>query len=271
MLGLHMVGGSTGFALGPILGGLIANILGWRFAFIILSIPALVAAPLVLRKFRLSERANNGEQLSQALISKDAPVKATSGFSSIVKALRPIAVVCALTILAQLIVGCAMAFFPLYLVDKHGILAAYAAMWLGVVRGGGMAGSLLGGWLSDKWGRKNVVLLSIITVGPALYLITLLPFNIALIAVFVLFGIIVLMRQPAIQTLLLDTAPAQHRTTVIGFYFFLSMEGMSLVQPVAGHFMDAYGIVRVFNVIALISVGLSVVALLWVIRSKLSR
>jgi hypothetical protein len=34
------------------------------------------------------------------------------------------------------------------------------------------------------------------------------------------------------------------------------------MQPVAGHFMDIFGIVAVFNVIALISVALSVVVLL---------
>ena len=47
-------------------------------------------------------------------------------------------------------------------------------------------------------------------------------------------------RQPALQTLLLDTTPPQLRATVIGLYFFLSMEGRSLVQPVAGYFMDKY-------------------------------
>ena len=35
-IALHMVGGSIGFAIGPILGGIIAGITGWRFAFIIL-------------------------------------------------------------------------------------------------------------------------------------------------------------------------------------------------------------------------------------------
>ena len=39
MLGLHLVGGNIGFVLGAVLGGLIANMLGWRFAFIILCVP----------------------------------------------------------------------------------------------------------------------------------------------------------------------------------------------------------------------------------------
>ena len=95
------------------------------------------------------------------------------------------------------------------------------------------------------------------------------PFNLALIATFVLFGMVMYMRQPAMQTLLMDTVPAQLRATVLGAYFFLSMEGMSLLQPVAGQFMDIFGIVQVFNIIALIGVALSLVALFWPRRPKL--
>jgi len=48
---------------------------------------------------------------------------------------------------------------------------------------------------------------------------------------------------------------------MFGIYFGLALEGQSLIQPVAGHFMDIFGIAAVFNGIALISVGLSLGAL----------
>ena len=48
-----------------------------------------------------------------------------------------------------------------YLVDKHNIAPAYAAMLLGIMRSGGIAGSLFGGWLSDKWGGKNAIFFAI--------------------------------------------------------------------------------------------------------------
>jgi len=154
-----------------------------------------------------------------------------------------------------------MAFIPIYLVDKHNIAPGYAAMMLGIIRGAGIVGSLFGGWLSDRWGRKNAIFLSLVATGPALYLLTILTFNAGLIMVFILFGMFMYMRQATVQPLLMDSVPAHLRATVFGIYFGLSMEGMSLVQPVAGHFMDIFGIVQVFTVIALISVGLSIVAL----------
>ena len=43
------------------------------------------------------------------------------------------------------------------------------------------------------------------------------------------------------------------------------------MQPVAGYFMDIFGIIEVFHVIALISVALSLIALLLVKKPKLRR
>ena len=92
-----------------------------------------------------------------------------------------------------------------------------------------------------------------------------------LIVIFVLFGMFMNMRPAAMQPLLMDSIPPEVRATVLGIYFGLSMEGMSLIQPVAGHFMDIFGIVQVFNIIALITIALSVGALLLAKRPKLHR
>lgn len=270
-LALHMVGGSCGFVIGPVLGGLIAAIMGWHFAFIFLGIPALVAVPLVLTKLKQQKQVNDGELISQAPVKNDTVATPKHRPPSLWQALRPIAIVTALVILTQLIAGSAMSYMPIYLVDKHNIAPAYAAMMMGIIRGGGIAGSLLGGWLSDKWGRGNAIFLALVATGPVLYLLTQLPFNFGLMVIFVLFGVLMYMRQATIQPLLMESTPPEVRATVFGIYFGLGMEGQSLIQPVAGHFMDIFGIVYVFNIIALISVSLSIGALLLASRHKLRR
>jgi hypothetical protein len=60
----------------------------------------------------------------------------------------------------------------------------------------------------------------------------------------------------------MDSVPSYLRATVFGVYFGLGIEGQSLIQPVAGHFMDIFGIADVFTAIAIITVGLSLVSLL---------
>jgi len=260
-IALHMVGGSFGFAIGPILGGLIADSFGWRYAFIILIIPALVAIPLVLRKLRL-HNDNNVNKIARIEAGKDSQVPITSKEAGLGKIVRSIALVTGLSILFQFVTGCIMSYLPIYMVDVHLILPAYATMMMGLVRGGGIIGSLFGGWLSDKWGRANAIIITLVSLGPIIYILTNLPYNAGLIIIFLIFGIFTYMKQSTTQPYLLYNVPPHLRSTILGIYFGLGMEGTSLFQPIAGHFMDIYGIAQVFDVIALISVGLSVITLL---------
>ena len=120
VIALHVVGGSIGFTVGPIFGGLIAELLGWRFAFIILSLPALAAVPVILKKFRQLE-------LGSSVKSHQQPSRPAIHSTSIWQTLRAIGIIFVLAVLIHLIAGAAMAFIPVYLVDKHHIAPAYAA------------------------------------------------------------------------------------------------------------------------------------------------
>ncbi|MBI2288658.1 MAG: MFS transporter, partial [Chloroflexi bacterium] len=90
VLGFHLVGGSAGFMFGPVVGVLLAAILGWRFVFVIMSIPALVAVPLVLRKLRQQKRASDAASVSKAATSSASPAQPISGRITIIQVLRPI-------------------------------------------------------------------------------------------------------------------------------------------------------------------------------------
>jgi MFS family permease len=262
VIALHMVGGSIGFSMGPLLGGLIAETLGWRFAFIILSFPAILAVPLILKKFALIEKAAGIMPSRQASGKEPPQIRAGVGRVNVIQALRPIATILFLCVSMQLIAGIAMSFAPLYLVDKHGVTPAFAAVLVGILRFGGIAGSLFGGWLSDRWGRKQAIFLSLVATGPVLYLLTILPYNAGLVIILVTFGMFRYMTQATMQPYVMDSVPPYLRATAFGIYFGMALEGQSLLQPVAGHFMDIYGISSIFTVIALTSAGLSLVTLL---------
>ncbi len=267
VIALHMTGGSIGYALGPILGGLIAGIMSWRFAFFAMAVPTLVAVPLVLKKLRRPSR-----EAGKTFSADDSGVNHQPRHRpGIISVLRPIAIIIGLAITIQLLGGTAMAFLPIYLVDNLGVTPTAAALLVGVTRGGGILGSLFGGWLSDRWGRKQTIFMTLAATGPVLYLLTRLDYHAGLILVMVLFGMIMYMRQAAVQPFLMDNVPALMRGTVFGIYFGLGMEGMSLLYPMAGFFMDEFGILSVFNGIALSSVALSILTLLLMKKVSLPR
>jgi len=264
-LAFHLAGGNIGFAIGPVLGGIIAGVLGWRFAYIILSLPVLTGLFMVLVRLRKREGL---ETASRAATSEPtqvpSPARPPRRLSGLRLVFRAVAAVFILSVLTHLVANTAMAFLSIYLVDKHGLAPSAAAIWLGVTRGGGVVGALFGGWLFDRWGRRKAILLALGATGPLLYLLTKLEFGPLLMVVLFLFGAVMLMRQATVQPFLMDNAPPYLRATVLGIYFGLGMQGSSMFQPVAGHFMDVYGIENVFNIIAITSLILSVAAFLLV-------
>ena len=210
-----------------------------------------------------------GESINQPNTDDGAIPQTEQRKLSIFQALRPVAIIFGLVMLINLVTSSALAFIPIYLVDKHAIAPVTAAMFVRVIRGGGIIGSLLGGWLSDNWGRKKAIFLTLIAIGPALYLLTTSPFNAGLIVIFILFGMLTYMRASTFLPLLMDSTPYYLRATIYGIYFGLAQEGVSIIQPVAGHFMDIFGIIDVFNIIAFIGLACSLLVLLIVKKTKM--
>jgi FSR family fosmidomycin resistance protein-like MFS transporter len=254
VIALHMLGGSLGFVVGPLLGAIIADGLNWHWAFLFLSIPSIIAAPLAYMQLK-SEPTT--EQLKEITSSKD--IKPDS--VSIWQVFKSAAVIMALSIAMQLITGPVMSFIPLFLVDVRHLSASASSMWVTVIRLGGLAGSLFGGWLTDKWGRRNAIYLSLIVFGPVVFLLTKLPFGFALAVVFILFGMLLSMRETTMQTYLMVNTPPKIRATVFGIYFGFGQQGSSIIQPIAGGYMDKVGMTGVYDVIAYITMSLSLLSL----------
>lgn len=248
-VGVHLIGGSAGFLLAPVLGGLIAWSVGWRFVYTVLALPALALVPFLIQQAKRPEPTPEEAHPSVATPSL-----------SLGQALRPILFIFILGVTAQLIAGGVVAYLPLFLVDRHAVLPAVAAMLVGFERGGNVLGSFLGGVVSDRWGRKPGVLLSVITTGPLIVLMILVPFGALLLGIFALLGVILHMRQPAMQSLIVDAIPEHRTSTLLGLYFFLSMEGRSLMVPVVGYLMDVLGMNNTFLYLALAALALSTVA-----------
>ena len=258
VVALHMIGGGLGFGLGPFLGAIISNQLNWHFAFAILGIPPLVAAALVFSRLKLaSPKLQEGTSPSQ---------HTPRSLKDIWHVFKPSIGIIIISVAMQLVSGPVMSFIPLFLMDIYNLSATAGSMWITIIRLGGLAGNLVGGWLIDKWGRRNTIFMILIMFGPVVMLISKIPFGFALGVVFILFGWLMAIRETAMQTLLMDNSPPHLRATIIGIYFSFGQQGSSIIQPLAGDFMDTFGISGVFNVIGWLSIGLSLLAVLLVLK-----
>ena len=149
-VGVFLSGGNTGFFLGPLVAGLMVSALGLPGTLLLL--PIGVATAVFLLRIGLDHR--------ETAVSVTAPAQpANKGLISLlvgITAFRSIAIQSAVT------------FLPLYFVAKGEplvVATGIASLWLGV----GVLGQLAGGYLSDRVGRRPVIVASLLAGGVAFY------------------------------------------------------------------------------------------------------
>ncbi|MFI7596979.1 MFS transporter [Actinoplanes sp. NPDC049681] len=131
--------------------------------------------------------------------------------------------------------GFAVLFLSLYLTAQRGASTALAGLIVGGYGIGGVAGTLLGGVLTDRWGRRSTLLASHFATAAllvALALTTNLP---VIAALALLLGLAQAMPSPAFVAAIIDVVPAERRSRAFNLQFWafnLGMAGASLMAGV---------------------------------------
>jgi MFS family permease len=251
-LGIHIIGGTSGLMVAPVVAILVANVTGsWRNSFMVMGLPVLVAGVLIWMVARSQDTANRKAAAQMPLES-----------FKMMDVLRALGVLVVIALLTQLMVSAMNSFLPLYLVDRHGVPSDQAGLMMTIVYAAGVVGAPLGGAISDRIGRKPVILLSVIIIGPMMFLVTVLPFGFLLIGAIAVYGMFLVFRLPAIESLIADVVPTQRRATVLGAYYFLSQETQGISTPILGWLMDQFGVNNGFAALAASALACSVLVLL---------
>ncbi|MDP2951837.1 MAG: MFS transporter, partial [Chloroflexota bacterium] len=258
--GLNMIGGSASFFITYPLAGLIANAAGWRWAYLLMPIPALLTGLVFWRIMKGREP----EEVTQSLSSGQG--RRTGPSIPVWQGLRLIAIVLIISVLSRMLTSGTVPLLSLYLVDKHGVAPALAGVMIGAIYGAGVVGAPLSGILSDRLGRKAVFLVCVAAIGPLILLITMAPSPLALLPIFILLGMAMQGREPPLQSLVAEAVPQEQRATMMGVYFFLSMEMGGLSSPLTGYLMEQLGPDRALTYLALGAIALS--AVIWLVRKK---
>jgi MFS transporter, FSR family, fosmidomycin resistance protein len=229
-MGVSHVGGSMGHLVAPVAAGAIAAAGGWRPVFLLLSLPAAAMSIVVWLVAGKTEAAI--KRLRQAGLTN------TPDWKRIAR----VAGVFVLLALAQQFVETAVnAYLPLFLVDRHGVPAAQAAMLVGLFYGSGMIGAPLGGALSDRFGRRPIILLSVAVAGPAVICIGLAASVPLVIAAVMVFGVTVGFRGPVVDSLIADLVPWEQRVRALSVFYFMAQLVAASGTAAAGALMDALG------------------------------
>ena len=158
-----------------------------------------------------------------------------------------------------------ISFIPLFVVDRFGISEEVAAALIAVIYSAGLWVSPLGGYLSDRLGRVPVMLAVCFIAGPVIYLLNLVPYGLGLGVVLVIIGMITYIRMPTSEAYIIGQTSERHRSTVLGIYYFGSMEGSGLLTPLLGYLIDQHGFYLSFTIAGatLVAVTLLCAIFLW--------
>ena len=156
---IFQVGGNGGSAIGPLLAALIIipygqHAVGW------FSIAALLASAILVRVgywYKLT--------LSQTGMSHRAQQTTSCNLSK--KAIRNALIILVIMLFSKyFFISCMTSYFTFFLIEKFGITVQQSQLCLFAFLAALAIGTLLGGFLGDRYGRKYVILFSILGAAP---------------------------------------------------------------------------------------------------------
>lgn len=152
-LAFYSLGIPIGTLLGMIIGGTLADYVGWREAFVIVGLPGLAMALMVWIVIKDPRHSDAATILRNQNLPPVLPIR---------QALREVMLSRAFVLL--LFAGSAASFLSygkttwttIFFQRTHDLTPGQVGLWFGIIGGvGGILGTWLGGYLADRFGAKN--------------------------------------------------------------------------------------------------------------------
>jgi predicted MFS family arabinose efflux permease len=257
-MGLHITGGHLAFFVAPAVAAWLITITGsWTTPYLWLAFAPVLAAVWL---WRIAPADPDGSA---------APLDLLAVFRDLGTVVRGVGLVVSASLMFQVAQAALFAFLTLYLVDVRGIDPALAAVYFGAPQLVGLVGSPLAGWLSDRVGRRTVILIALAVQGPAFLALSVVPASFTLLPLLAI-GLSAAMRQVPTEVLVMDAAPPHRRATALGSYHLLVQQSGGIAAPALGAAAGAVGIDLAFSsiCIGLGAASTALVALALVRRSR---
>ncbi|SBT48326.1 MFS transporter [Micromonospora auratinigra] len=133
----------------------------------------------------------------------------------------------------------ALLFLSLYLTAARGASAALAGLVVGAYGIGGAAGTLLGGVLADRWGRRSTLLAAHLGAAGLMVALAVSRDLTVIAALAALVGVAHSMPGPAFVAAIVDVVPEHRRARAFNLQFWAFNLGMAIASLLAGVLAEA--------------------------------
>ncbi|MEJ1240619.1 MFS transporter [Chryseolinea sp. T2] len=239
---IFQVGGNAGSAIGPLLAALIVAPRGQHYIiwFALFALIGMFALSFIAKWYRnhIDERLARGAKSA-------GEVKSPLPSSRIVWAM---VVLLILIFSKYFYMACMTSYYTFYLIDKFHVTVAQSQIYLFAFLASVAAGTIIGGPVGDRIGRKQVIWLSILGAAPFTLLLPHASLGLTVV-LSILIGLIISSAFSAILVYATELVPGKVGL-IAGLFFGLAFGMGGLGSAVLGKLADSTSLEYVFNVCA---------------------
>ena len=262
VLSVHGMFGNLGEAIAPLVIGGLLTWLSWRTVVVINVVPGVFMAAMILvllGAFSVAKE-HDANDLNAKAVEPFSVRKYLADFASLLrnKALMLVAISSMVRTFTQ--VGL-LTFLPLYLAYELGYNPFLVGVCMAVLQIAGFAASPVAGHLSDKWGRRRVVMSSMMLTGVTIFCMVLAGKSVWFVVFVGLVGSFLYAMRSVLQAWAVESTPKHLAGTGVGLQFGITAIGGGISPAVFGMIADAWGLFAAFyGMAATIIVGNLLVA-----------
>ena len=249
-MGIHNIGSSIGFAVGPLVLGLFMVQTGWRYSFYIWAVLTVLMGVVTMRY--TSKTLKRGE---------DHQISFLHGLRSILT--RGFLIVVAMSTLIEAIFSVLVTYVPAYFTTEIGLSYSLTSIISGLGPLTGIVGSVFGGYLGDRYGRYKVGMLVNIVLAGFLIIFPSMKTLLTVAVIYALYRCLQAAFMPLLNSMIASHSDMENRSLAYSFNFVMVNLVGSIATTGASVLIEDYSTRVIFplSIAALVPV----VLLIWVL------
>ena len=251
VLSIHGMGGNVGDALAPLAIGALLTFLPWREIVVVNVIPGLLMSGLLM--VFLGSVTLSRKKTADKPVDSTAPGQSVKEYLAGLKALvrnRNLIYLSTSSAFRAMTQNALLTFLPVFLAyEMH-----YNPLWVGMcmfaMQAAGFAASPIAGHLSDKMGRRMIIMTSMGMTAVILLFMAFAGHSAAFVFLIAVLGFFLYAIRPVLQAWLLESTPKNMGGTSIGILFAVQAAGSAISPLIGGYLADKYGLMATFYFLA---------------------
>jgi MFS family permease len=249
VLSFHGMGGNAADALAPLVVGALLAWFTWRTVVVINVVPGIVMATMILVMLGAFTMSSSRADSINAGGKKRSLADYMKEFGSLLRN-KTLMLVCVSSAFRTMTQAGLLTFLPVYLAYEMGYSPFIVGLCLTLMQAGGFVASPIAGHLSDKMGRKRIVISSALLTGVMIVAMALAGKSLWFIVFVALVGFFLYAMRPVLQAWAVESTPRHLAGSGVGLQFGITAVGASISPALFGIIADAYDIHTAFFFLA---------------------